>query len=66
MICLLICVQCVFPGLLRIKKGQVVLAGDPKQLGPIVKSKVAERQGLGEFLTNDLSLQMSKSSYLIM
>ncbi|XP_030225957.1 putative helicase mov-10-B.1 [Gadus morhua] len=34
-------------GLLDPKRGQVVLAGDPKQLGPIVKSHLAKKHGLG-------------------
>ncbi|XP_062857767.1 RNA helicase Mov10l1 [Trichomycterus rosablanca] len=34
-------------GLLSEKTGQIVLAGDPKQLGPVVKSKIAEAFGLG-------------------
>ncbi|XP_056456855.1 putative helicase mov-10-B.1 isoform X2 [Gadus chalcogrammus] len=34
-------------GLLDPKRGQVVLAGDPKQLGPIVKSPLAKKHGLG-------------------
>uniref|UniRef100_A0AAR2LAW3 RNA helicase n=1 Tax=Pygocentrus nattereri TaxID=42514 RepID=A0AAR2LAW3_PYGNA len=41
-------------GLLSEKTGQVVLAGDPKQLGPIVKSKLAEAFGLGVSLLERL------------
>ena len=31
--------------------GQVVLAGDPKQLGPVIRSGLASKGGLGESLT---------------
>ncbi|XP_037835264.1 putative helicase mov-10-B.1 [Kryptolebias marmoratus] len=54
--------ECLIPisGLLKIQKCQVVLAGDPKQLGPIVTSMVAEKHGLGvsmlERLMRDISL----------
>lgn len=34
-------------GLLHAKLGQVVLAGDPKQLGPIVRSPFAVKYGMG-------------------
>ncbi|KAI7789308.1 RNA helicase Mov10l1-like, partial [Triplophysa rosa] len=34
-------------GLLSGESGQIVLAGDPKQLGPVIKSKVASAFGLG-------------------
>ncbi|KAA0718491.1 RNA helicase [Triplophysa tibetana] len=34
-------------GLLSEESGQIVLAGDPKQLGPVIKSKVASAFGLG-------------------
>lgn len=35
-------------GLLNPKEGQLVLAGDPKQLGPILRSPLAIQHGLGE------------------
>nr|XP_055057100.1 RNA helicase Mov10l1 isoform X3 [Misgurnus anguillicaudatus] len=34
-------------GLLSEEGGQIVLAGDPKQLGPVIKSKIASAFGLG-------------------
>ncbi|XP_047440152.1 putative helicase mov-10-B.1 isoform X2 [Mugil cephalus] len=34
-------------GLLSVEKGQLVLAGDPKQLGPILRSPLALQHGLG-------------------
>ncbi|CAN9511896.1 unnamed protein product [Ophioblennius macclurei] len=41
--------ECVIAiaGLLSAEKGQLVLAGDPKQLGPIVRSPLATQYGLG-------------------
>ncbi|XP_060764793.1 RNA helicase Mov10l1 [Neoarius graeffei] len=41
-------------GLVFEKTGQIVLAGDPKQLGPVVKSKLAETFGLGVSLLERL------------
>ncbi|XP_058263651.1 RNA helicase Mov10l1 [Hemibagrus wyckioides] len=41
-------------GLLFEKTGQIVLAGDPKQLGPVVKSRPAEAFGLGVSLLERL------------
>ncbi|KAF4081456.1 hypothetical protein AMELA_G00161620 [Ameiurus melas] len=41
-------------GLMFEKTGQMVLSGDPKQLGPIVKSKLAEAFGLGVSLLERL------------
>jgi superfamily I DNA and/or RNA helicase len=32
--------------------GQLVLAGDPKQLGPLLRSPVAIKLGLGEYLVS--------------
>lgn len=37
-----------FTGLLHPDKGQLVLAGDPKQLGPILRSPLALQYELGE------------------
>lgn len=36
-------------GLLNPEKGQLVLAGDPKQLGPVLRSPLAQRYGLGNW-----------------
>ncbi|XP_013857827.1 putative helicase mov-10-B.1 [Austrofundulus limnaeus] len=61
--------ECLIPisGLLRTETCQVVLAGDPKQLGPIVNSKIAEKQGLGvsmlERLMRDISLYQKHERY---
>jgi len=44
--------------LLDIKKGgQLILCGDPKQLGPIIHSKLASENGLGMSLLERLSLR---------
>ncbi|KAM6981807.1 putative helicase mov-10-B.2 [Tautogolabrus adspersus] len=54
--------ECIVPlaGLLHAKSGQVVLAGDPKQLGPILRSPFAQKYGMGvsllERLMNDFSV----------
>ncbi|XP_040007922.1 putative helicase mov-10-B.2 [Xiphias gladius] len=54
--------QCLIPlaGLLHAETGQVVLAGDPKQLGPILQSPFALKYGMGvsllERMMNDFSL----------
>ncbi|KAI3356934.1 hypothetical protein L3Q82_003576 [Scortum barcoo] len=41
--------ECLVPlaGLLNVTSGQVVLAGDPKQLGPILRSPFALKYGMG-------------------
>ncbi|KAM4583240.1 putative helicase mov-10-B.1 isoform 3-T3 [Fundulus diaphanus] len=54
--------QCVIAiaGLLCSKKGQLVLAGDPKQLGPIVRSPYAIKHGLGLSLLERL---MNRKTY---
>ena len=36
-------------GILCDKGGQLVLAGDPEQLGPVVRSPIAIEYGLGEW-----------------
>ena len=33
-------------GLLRGSRGRVVMAGDPKQLGPVIRSVIAAKHGL--------------------
>uniref|UniRef100_A0A3B3ZWP1 RNA helicase n=1 Tax=Periophthalmus magnuspinnatus TaxID=409849 RepID=A0A3B3ZWP1_9GOBI len=45
--------ECIVPlaGLLHPETGQVVLAGDPKQLGPIIRSPLALKFGMGETVT---------------
>ncbi|XP_060788136.1 putative helicase mov-10-B.2 [Neoarius graeffei] len=44
-------------GLLRAETGQLVLAGDPKQLGPILRSPYAIKYGLGLSLLERLMTQ---------
>ncbi|XP_059188712.1 putative helicase mov-10-B.2 [Centropristis striata] len=48
--------ECIIPiaGLMNQQKCQVVLAGDPKQLGPIITSRVAEKHGLNVSLLERL------------
>ncbi|XP_044207553.1 putative helicase mov-10-B.1 isoform X1 [Thunnus albacares] len=54
--------ECLIPlaGLLCAESGQVVLAGDPKQLGPILRSPFALKYGMGvsllERMMNDFTL----------
>uniref|UniRef100_A0A8B9PIW4 RNA helicase n=1 Tax=Apteryx owenii TaxID=8824 RepID=A0A8B9PIW4_APTOW len=48
-------------GLISEANGQIVLVGDPKQLGPVIKSKVAAAFGLNISLLERL---MSRSMYL--
>lgn len=43
----IICEHFRYEGLLHAKSGQVVLAGDPKQLGPIIRSPFAAKYGMG-------------------
>uniref|UniRef100_A0AAZ3QYG9 RNA helicase n=1 Tax=Oncorhynchus tshawytscha TaxID=74940 RepID=A0AAZ3QYG9_ONCTS len=49
-------------GLLQPETGQVVLAGDPKQLGPILRSPLALKHGMGQFLFFSLLLPPPNSS----
>ncbi|XP_071332381.1 putative helicase mov-10-B.1 isoform X2 [Trachinotus anak] len=57
--------ECIIPiaGLLKPETCQLVLAGDPKQLGPIITSRMAKRHGMGvsllERLMRDISLYKS-------
>ncbi|XP_016312825.1 putative helicase mov-10-B.1 isoform X1 [Sinocyclocheilus anshuiensis] len=44
-------------GLLDPEKGQLVLAGDPKQLGPVLRSPLAQLHGLGQSLLERLMKQ---------
>ncbi|KAF4530666.1 hypothetical protein B566_EDAN004905 [Ephemera danica] len=52
------------------RPGQLVLSGDPKQLGPIIRSPVAKRLGLAESLlerlmtSNQLYQKQSDGSYI--
>ncbi|XP_041638997.1 putative helicase mov-10-B.1 isoform X2 [Cheilinus undulatus] len=51
--------ECVIAiaGLLSAGEGQLVLAGDPKQLGPIIRSRLALEHGLGLSLLERLMTQ---------
>ncbi|XP_066519855.1 putative helicase mov-10-B.1 isoform X2 [Hoplias malabaricus] len=53
--------ECVvgIAGLLHPEKGQLVLAGDPQQLGPIIRSPLAQQHGLGLSLLERLMTQTS-------
>ncbi|XP_026778492.3 putative helicase mov-10-B.1 isoform X1 [Pangasianodon hypophthalmus] len=53
--------ECVvgIAGLLHPEKGQLVLAGDPKQLGPVLRSPLAQQHGLGLSLLERLMTQNS-------
>ncbi|XP_041083835.1 putative helicase MOV-10 [Polyodon spathula] len=53
--------ECIIPvaGLLNKDQGQLVLAGDPKQLGPILRSPLAIRHGLDVSLLERLMTQNS-------
>ncbi|XP_035512110.1 putative helicase mov-10-B.1 [Morone saxatilis] len=56
--------ECLVPlaGLLEAESGQVVLAGDPKQLGPILRSPFALKYGMGvsllERMMNDFPIYL--------
>ncbi|XP_059186180.1 putative helicase mov-10-B.2 [Centropristis striata] len=61
--------ECVIAiaGLLSAQKGQLVLAGDPKQLGPIIRSPFAKKYGLElslleRLMTHNTLYQKSESS----
>ena len=41
-------------GIMEVNSGQIVLAGDPKQLGPILRSPYAIKYGLGMFISKHL------------
>ncbi|XP_077581896.1 putative helicase mov-10-B.1 [Stigmatopora nigra] len=62
--------ECLIPlaGLLDPKSGQVVLAGDHKQLGPIVTSPLADKYGMGisllERMMNITSVYQKKNGVL--
>lgn len=45
---------CVAMGLVNNVSGQIVLAGDPKQLGPVVQSSIAKKYGLQHSLLHRL------------
>ncbi|KAL6457776.1 hypothetical protein MHYP_G00330060 [Metynnis hypsauchen] len=53
--------ECVvgIAGLLHPEKGQLVLAGDPQQLGPILRSPLAQQHGFGLSLLERLMTQNS-------
>uniref|UniRef100_A0AAR2K6N0 RNA helicase n=1 Tax=Pygocentrus nattereri TaxID=42514 RepID=A0AAR2K6N0_PYGNA len=53
--------ECVvgIAGLLHPEKGQLVLAGDPQQLGPVLRSPLAQQHGFGLSLLERLMTQNS-------
>ncbi|KAI3357707.1 hypothetical protein L3Q82_016115 [Scortum barcoo] len=61
--------ECIIPiaGLLKPQRCQVVLAGDPKQLGPIITSQKAEKHGMGvsllERLMSEVNIYQSHENY---
>uniref|UniRef100_A0A3B4UM82 RNA helicase n=1 Tax=Seriola dumerili TaxID=41447 RepID=A0A3B4UM82_SERDU len=61
--------ECIIPiaGLLKPDTCQLVLAGDPKQLGPIITSRMAKKHGMGvsllERLMRDIDLYKSHEEY---
>ncbi|XP_030280361.1 putative helicase mov-10-B.1 [Sparus aurata] len=61
--------ECLIPisGLMDPGKCQVVLAGDPKQLGPVISSRMAEDNGFGlsmlERLMRDIDLYKSDDTH---
>ncbi|XP_033181193.1 putative helicase mov-10-B.1 [Mastacembelus armatus] len=61
--------ECIVPlaGLLNPHRCQVVLAGDPKQLGPVITSRMAKKHGRGvsllERLMRDIKLYKSHETY---
>uniref|UniRef100_A0A3Q3EYN8 RNA helicase n=1 Tax=Labrus bergylta TaxID=56723 RepID=A0A3Q3EYN8_9LABR len=61
--------ECIIPlaGLMKLKTCQVVLAGDPKQLGAVITSIMAKKYGLGlsllERLMSDIDLYKQHETY---
>ncbi len=55
--------HCVHVGLLNAETGQLVLAGDPKQLGPILRSPLAINHGLGEKHIQTHTHSLTHSTY---
>lgn len=49
-----------FAGLLAPNAGRVVMAGDPRQLGAIIRSNIASTQGLGESLLERIMTRYEK------
>ena len=46
-------------GIMEVNSGQIVLAGDPKQLGPILRSPFAIKYGLGMFIDRYCNTRLS-------